>query len=60
MSPACCIAVLAKRISSHSIPSLTKLKIYGAVNKEVRKDFLHDFRLLCAVSAPFHLLSVTL
>lgn len=29
-------------------------------NKEVRKDFLHDFRLLCAVSAPFHLLSVTL
>ena len=34
MSPACCIAVLAKRISSHSIPSLTKLKIYGAVNKD--------------------------
>ena len=36
------------------------IKNWGAVNKEVRKDFLHDFRLLCAVSAPFHLLSVTL
>ena len=32
----------------------------GATYKEVRKDFLHDFRLLCAVSAPFHVLSVTL
>lgn len=32
----------------------------GAINKEVRKDFLHDFRLLRAVSALFHLLSVTL
>ena len=38
----------------------SRLRNWGAVNKEVGKDFLHKFCSFRAISAPFHLLSVTL
>ena len=40
--------------------STQRLKSCAAINKEVGKDFLHKFCSFRAISAPFHLLSVTL
>ena len=45
---------------SKSFLCCPRLRNWGTVNKEVGKDFLHKFCSFRAISAPFHLLSVTL
>ena len=54
-----CIVTL-RAGSSKSFLRCPRLRNWGAVNNKIPKDFLHNFRSFRTVSAPFHLLSVTL
>ena len=59
MSLTVCIVPLLTGLSKPFLCHL-RLRNWGTVNKEVGKDFLHKFCSFRAISAPFHLLSVTL
>ena len=54
-----CIVTLTAELGKYVLRH-PRLRNWGTVNKEVRKDFLHNLRIFCVVFAPFHLLSGTL
>ena len=54
-----CIVTLTAELGKYVLRH-PRLRNWGTVNKEVRKDFLHNFRSFYVICAPFQLLSGTL